>query len=232
MPAEGIGLGGAHRIGNAGQPHTRSFDFTGPFEHCPEPLARREDRRRDAIGVRGTKDDGVAAAVIEGDLLRFLPQRRAALRIGVNRKRGGFDAGRRFSVGRSVDPVIVINRGTEADGSWADWAEATVGNSNNVMNDKAANTWRIGQTPSGTCEGKNAIRGQVLRPSEEYLRRARMRAEIPPGIRPRTSISVYRRVVARSSVTRRSSVSTRCFSVSFSALSSFTAWMVSSGSLL
>ena len=53
--------------------------------------------------MRGAEDDRVAAAVVEGDLLGFLEERRAPLLIGVDRQRDGFDAAGRLAVGGPID---------------------------------------------------------------------------------------------------------------------------------
>ena len=53
--------------------------------------------------MRRAEDDGVAAAVVEGDLLGFLEEGRAALFIGVDRQRDGFEGAGRLAVRGPVD---------------------------------------------------------------------------------------------------------------------------------
>ena len=65
-PAEGVGIGGAQRIGHAGQPDTRSFDFAGALEDGAEPLgAGGEDGGGMPSAWRRAEHERVAAAVIE-----------------------------------------------------------------------------------------------------------------------------------------------------------------------
>jgi hypothetical protein len=98
--AEGVGVGGVQRVRDAGQTDAGLFDFTRALECGAEPLAARgEDERRYAIGVTGAEDDRVAAAVVESDLLGFLPERRASIRIGVDRQRDGLNGAGPGAVG-------------------------------------------------------------------------------------------------------------------------------------
>ena len=114
-PAERIRFGGAQRIGHAGQPHPRSFDFARPFEHGAEPLRRptqtpppgcRRRGRRRAAASSGRASSSVTC-------LGFLPQRRPALLVGVDRQRDGFDGAGGLAVGGPKTPVMLIRRGTE-----------------------------------------------------------------------------------------------------------------------
>src|SRR5262249_40551542 len=99
----GIGFGGAQRVRHAGQPDARTFDFADALEDGAEPLSGREDGWRDAVAMRGAEDDGIAAPVVEGDLLRFLEERRATLLVGIDREGDGFDRARRLAVSGSID---------------------------------------------------------------------------------------------------------------------------------
>jgi len=58
---------------------------------------RAKDLGRNAA-AGGAEQQRVAAAVVERDGLRFLPERCAALLVGVDRQRDSFNGGRRLSI--------------------------------------------------------------------------------------------------------------------------------------
>jgi hypothetical protein len=93
----------ADRVRRAGQQRPPSFDFTRPFEEDANPVRRRvaEHRGGNALRVRRAKQQRVAALRIDGDGLPLLPQRRAALRFGVERQRDRFESSGGLPIGRT-----------------------------------------------------------------------------------------------------------------------------------
>ena len=100
---------GAQRIRDAGDPDARPFDFAGALEHGAQPLrlAGAKHRGRNAVGLGGAEQQRVAALAIERDGLRLLPERRAALLVGVDRQRDGLDGAGRLAVGGAEDAADV-----------------------------------------------------------------------------------------------------------------------------
>ena len=100
---------GAQRIRDAGDPDARPFDFAGALEHGAQPLglACAKYRGGNAVGLGRAEEQRVAALRIECDGLRFLPERCATLRVGIDREGDGLDGAGRLAVGGAEDAADV-----------------------------------------------------------------------------------------------------------------------------
>ncbi len=107
--AERVGVGRAQRIRDAGDPDPRPFDFAGALEHGAQPLglACGKHRSGDAVSLGRPEQQRVAALRIDRDGLRLLPERRAALRVGIDRQRHRLDGAGRLPVGGLEDAADI-----------------------------------------------------------------------------------------------------------------------------
>ena len=76
--AEGFRVGGFERVGNADQQHARLLGLAFGLHAEPARLTSVEDFQRNARGAACAEQRTVVAAGIDGDVLHFLPEWRAA----------------------------------------------------------------------------------------------------------------------------------------------------------